>query len=75
MTATPSLPHRVFAFAMSYGAHADCLIAGRPSACQPCCGLVEDSLDHFYGQLDTTGDKLVAIAADFAVDIENEQSR
>lgn len=73
MAATPSLPRRVFKLAMDNGAHADCLVAGRPTACQSCCEMVEDSLDHFYGLLDTTGEKLVAIAIDFALDIESEQ--
>ena len=71
---TPNLPRRVFALVMRHGAHADCLIAGQEGSCRPCCDLVEDGLIHFYGHLDTHTEILVAIAADFAVDITQEQS-
>ena len=74
MTMLPSLPRKVFALAMKYGAHADCLIAGQEGSCGPCCDLVEDALIHFYGHLDTHTEILFAIAADSAVDITQEQS-
>lgn len=70
----PTLPRRVFALAIKFGAHADCLIVGEEAACNSCRELVEDALDVFYGSLDTTGEKLVAIATDFAMDIDEEQS-
>lgn len=71
MNSPSELPRRAFRAAMGVGAHADCLIAGSEGACEYCSQIVFGVLSHIYG--DDPVAALVALIADFAVDIEEDE--
>jgi hypothetical protein len=59
-----AVPRKVLALARELGAHDECIDAGPDLACKPCMEHITQAYDHFYGDLESKVEVMMAIRND-----------